>query len=154
MMFYQMWLASEAAAVMSPIVVTDGVGEAQVCIRFTLCVAAILALGLGALEVAPGAPGSDLESSRQALLAQPDGGGAAGAGPAVPPAMSDVERRNFAVQCFAHAVVPLYVCESLVAFGPEHQHALLAQVAVAFFCPFLYGWSLVAPKLLPNRSFS
>mmetsp|Transcript_87073 Transcript_87073/g.186664 ORF Transcript_87073/g.186664 Transcript_87073/m.186664 type:complete len:439 (+) Transcript_87073:83-1399(+) len=66
--------------------------------------------------------------------------------------VSRAETMDFAVQCATHVAASLYICASL---APKAGDVSFAFHAVAVFASLaLYGWSLAAPKILTNRSFS
>lgn len=66
--------------------------------------------------------------------------------------MTAAEAKQFAVQCLVHCLAALYVAASM-APRPSSVTFGLRSSAV-FISLALYGWSLAAPKVLTNRTFS
>jgi len=64
---------------------------------------------------------------------------------------SEPDVMNFSVQCLVHLAAVLYITSSL---APGQNMAIYILRSVAVFASLaLYGWSLVAPKILTNRTF-
>jgi len=59
--------------------------------------------------------------------------------------------KDFAVQCMIHAAAALYVASLLAPRAGEVTFALHS--ISLFFALVLYGWSLIAPKVLTGRNF-
>jgi len=146
MLLYTIWMLFEALWIGQP--GADSSSSSAIVpdwSRLLLCVASIFALALGVLD--KDGEGEIPETLQQGLIAY----GSTGADPAgSAQGMSQVERRNFVVQCAAHATIPAYLCTVLLPFG---HGSYLANVAAVFACLALYGWSLVAPKVLAGRQF-
>lgn len=63
-----------------------------------------------------------------------------------------VSARAFALQCLVHLMAAMYVTNAL---APVTGHLSFGLVTAALYITLaLYGWSLVAPKVLKNRDFS
>jgi len=152
MLLYNMWLVQEAMANMC--LATAG-GPAPKLLPswfgLVLCAVTVLLLARGV--------GFDVESReqlapRQALLPTEPGDVAA-----VRAAMSDDDVRSFILHCALHAVVPLYVVSALPRQAAASQSGakdcgtFAVHIFAAFASQLLYGWHLVAPKVLKNRQF-
>lgn len=64
---------------------------------------------------------------------------------------SQLNLREFTVQCLVHAAAALYICSSLAP--AKSLWTFVARVMAVALSLVLYGWSLVAPKVLKNREF-
>mmetsp|Transcript_2499 Transcript_2499/g.5030 ORF Transcript_2499/g.5030 Transcript_2499/m.5030 type:complete len:423 (-) Transcript_2499:110-1378(-) len=65
--------------------------------------------------------------------------------------VTGAEAKDFALHCSVHAAAALYVTSVLAPKAGQPQFVLHA-IAI-FTALLLYGWSLVAPKILTNRAF-
>lgn len=63
-----------------------------------------------------------------------------------------VDKQGFAVQCAVHAAATLYVAASLAPRPGVTSYAF--HTVAVFMSLALYGWSLVAPKVLTGRTFA
>lgn len=152
MAFYGAWLLHEAlGASCAPGADTSSGGDvaerASRRVKLLACMVYVAALGLGLVGASPTkVAGSSGKEGEEALLS------AAKEDAAQAPSTQD--NKGFALQCAAHAAVPLYACAALVP--RQVQTGCLAfqcYAAVAVACPLLYGWSLVAPMVLKSRRF-
>merc|ERR1712137_1001398 len=60
-----------------------------------------------------------------------------------------IDTKEFGMQCLVHTAAALYVC-SVMAPHPEKWNFYIHEVAVVVSL-LLYGWSLVAPRVLEGR---
>lgn len=65
---------------------------------------------------------------------------------------SEIDDCSFAAQCAVHAAASLYICTALVP-AVDGAAVFVCRVASLVVALLLYGWSLVAPKVFPNRTF-
>jgi len=140
---YSMWLSYEALSMLStsndftPHLLPRWVG-------LTIC-----ALSLTAFAHSTGLSVSG-QQNEGPLAAERAEAGAAGEEEADAPAGLDTW--DFTVQCVVHAAAALYVTSSLAP--ARSTVTLVARVVAVCASLLLYGWSLVAPKVLTNRNFS
>jgi hypothetical protein len=127
-----------------------------VWVKLTICSISLLtsAQNAKALGAPPGAPAPNTLQAAEMGQA-PQSGGTAPAGQ-VPSGSGEeggaIDKNQFAVQCAVHTAAALYICSSL---APKAGEVTFAFHAVAVFVALtLYGWSLVAPKVLSGRDFS
>jgi len=158
MMLYNTWLAHQAMD--NGCLAAEGGHPPQILpswFGLALCAATVFFLSRGvSFEAEPTAP----PASQQALLPATTGDVAAFRATS---GLSDGDARNFIIQCAVHMVVPLYVASALAKkdaqslsgsnAGQGGCGAFGVQVAVLFASQLLYGWHLVAPKVLKNRQF-
>jgi len=148
MALYSTWLVHEALTGVCPTVAWTGHGLVlPLWLGLVLCAATVLmfAQGIGidtgdreSLQIAPQEP----------LL--PEAGdiaiGTSG--------MSPNDTRSFTTHCLVHMLVPIYIAFVLAKQrSKECWGALIVHFAAVFASQLLYGWHLVAPKVLRGRSF-
>jgi len=156
MMLYNTWLVHEALANTCP-AMAGGLPPSLLPSWFglILCAATVFMLAQGI--------GFDVESAeqpvaQQALLPTTSGDTTI---VTVPSGLSDTDKRSFIIHCSVHMVVPLYIASVLPRYHTESPHGtgmescgtFIAHVVAAFASQLLYGWHLVAPKILMNRTF-
>jgi len=159
---YTSWLLCEAFSVApsQPLALPSWAG-------LTLCAASLLSTAAGAggwgaaEETAP-------STSQTSAVPAPSGGasrseradsplaaaesGEAGREEAESAQMTSSEAWRFAAACGIHASAAIYVASSL---APRSGHATFGLRITAVFASLcLYGWSLVAPKVLTGRRFN
>lgn len=153
-MAYSTYLVCEALAVLP-----DGVGpEIPVWISLAICSVSLIsfARGAGGFSI-NSAPAAAAQASSPALRSAEEG--AAAEAPAVAAEVeapdggdSAKDVQDFIIQCAVHAAAAMFVSASL---APRVGQATFGFRIFAVFASLtLYGWSLVAPKLLSGRSFS
>lgn len=151
-MAYVTYLTWEALAV-SP---TIGRPQLPPWVRLSVCALTLFWQGTGAGAKKP------VQDKADALLAAkaPDpeaDGDAEGGAPATAAgesagAASSSETREFAKQCAVHVTAAVYIAAAL---APESSSLTFScYIAAVFLSLALYGWSLVAPKILTGRKFT
>jgi hypothetical protein len=145
-MAYTMWLSYEALSMMPP---SDSFTPHLLpqWISLLICALSLVAFALCASFGGQGKPAArDLQMSGQALAEQ---------GAAVDESDDDVvpglDTWDFSVQCMVHAAAAVYIAASL---APARSNFTLTTRSIAVVVSLLlYGWTLIAPKVLTNRSF-
>lgn len=156
---YSMWLSYEALSMLSP---GDDFTPKLLprWVGLTICT-----LSLTAFSFSSGLSGSgktkESPDNNQALVAAQAEAGRAGDATTAAAAADTQEARDvvpgidvweFTVQCAVHLTASLYIASSL---APTRSTVTFAvRVAAVCVSVLLYGWTLVAPKVLSNRSFS
>lgn len=144
MLLYSVWLVYEALA-SQPGQQRPQLWPGLLLAAFSLGASAYRGMEVGTSGSTAGA-GSAAGSGAAASLAEEGG-----AEPASGERPSSADKKDFAIQCAVHAAAALYITSLLAAKAGNVQHAL--HVVAVFAALLLYGWSLVAPKLLTNRDF-
>lgn len=156
---YTVWLLCEAFSVAPshPLALPSWAG-------LTLCAASLLSTAAGAggwgaaEETAPSAsqtsavpaPSGGAERAETPLAAAENG--EAGREEAESAQMTSSEAWRFAAACGIHASAAIYVASSLAPRSGNATFGLRVTAVFASLC--LYGWSLVAPKVLTGRRFN
>mmetsp|Transcript_89993 Transcript_89993/g.226366 ORF Transcript_89993/g.226366 Transcript_89993/m.226366 type:complete len:436 (+) Transcript_89993:144-1451(+) len=166
MMLYTMWLAYETLAVLP-----DERGPAcPTWVGLLICSVSLLSFAAGAgftgssseadaplADQERGSPAPGRGATELATGAAGAAGGAAEAGAQAhrtdeAAAEGRESSRGFAVQCLLHAAAAFYVAASLAPQAGGFMFG--SHVAALFLALALYGWSLVAPKVLTGRNFN
>eukprot|EP00929_Paragymnodinium_shiwhaense_P008658 TRINITY_DN112624_c0_g1_i1.p1 TRINITY_DN112624_c0_g1~~TRINITY_DN112624_c0_g1_i1.p1 ORF type:complete len:429 (+),score=88.32 TRINITY_DN112624_c0_g1_i1:93-1379(+) len=126
----------------------------------TICTVSLISFSTGAASSLSLEPTPSGTSAAQQPLSPPASAagaadaaerGAAGAAAGEAEEVEPSEGRMYALQCLVHAAAALFICASV---SPHASHATFALRTAAIFASLaLYGWTLVAPKLLTNRDF-
>lgn len=162
-MAYAVLLVSEALAVLP-----EGRSvRSPTWVGMAVCCVSLLSLARGSGSSASSAaprPSEQQHPAGAALVEVESGGGAGGEGrsgadgtsgadatAAAPEGEQGGVGRSFATHCGVHGAAALYVAASLAPRAGTFTFA--AHVAAVFASLLLYGWSLVAPKILTGRNF-
>mmetsp|Transcript_103050 Transcript_103050/g.183087 ORF Transcript_103050/g.183087 Transcript_103050/m.183087 type:complete len:434 (-) Transcript_103050:142-1443(-) len=159
-MAYTVWLMCEAFSVapQQPLQLPSWAG-------LTLCSLSLLSTAAGAggwgeaqasSSSSSGGPSSGAPRSERAdsplAAAAAESGQAGAAAEEAEAALTSSEAWRFAASCGIHASAAIYVASSL---APRSGHATFGlRVTAVFLSLGLYGWSLVAPKVLKGRRFN
>lgn len=143
-MAYGTWLSWEALS-MFP----------QDDIHFVPCWASLLmasfVLGTATQPEESTASSSEAAVELKTVAGDTEAGEARGVARAPRRDMDHAETWDFTLQCVTHALFTLYICG---AMGPaQGMGAYVVRIIALFFSILMYGWTLVAPKVLENRSF-
>jgi len=114
--------------------------------------AALSVCGLSLLSFSKGAGGAASGPADQESLtpaARPPAGSAGGT--ASEGASSPVASRGFKTQCAVHVAAGVYIAAALAPKAGGVTYGM--HVASTFLSLAVYGWTLVAPYLFPNRAF-
>lgn len=142
---YSVWLAWEAlvvfpdfdAAVKRPI---GPYGDLVICIITLLAFAVRGGLSIGSSETS-----SASESHMEAGSSDSTEGDST-------EQQTKVSATMFAGQNLVHAVAAVYICSALAPRASVT--AFIVRVAAISFAEVMYGWTLIAPKACPSRSFN
>jgi len=152
-MAYTIWLICESLAV-SPYETLKLPTWAGLLLCFFSLFSTVLGSGFGGQETS----GTSAPPARAPALMEVEAGEGASAAAtttqpeeASSPRMTSSEAWQFAAYCVIHAAAALYVASSLAARTGPTTYAL--RVSAVFLSLALYGWSLIAPKVLTNRRF-
>eukprot|EP00812_Abedinium_dasypus_P012694 NODE_619_length_1443_cov_283.439481.p1 GENE.NODE_619_length_1443_cov_283.439481~~NODE_619_length_1443_cov_283.439481.p1 ORF type:complete len:421 (+),score=155.18 NODE_619_length_1443_cov_283.439481:3-1265(+) len=158
---YSMWLAYEALAAM-PISASGGKeGEEPVWLGLAIAAVSLVASAHASGKIRRRSP-RDVEAAggSSAAVAPETGEPLAPAAAAVAEDEEEAEElaeataivpKEFMQQCFMHACAALYVCSVLAPYrgwGSFSAHTVALAAGL-----LLYGWTLVAPKVLRSRNF-
>jgi len=149
-MAYTVWLLCESLAVLptgSPLQLPSWAGLVLCAFSLLSTTAGVGGWGSNTEETA----GQQAEARPRSLI---EAEAASEATPAEAEAttMTASEARVFGADCAVHAAAALYVASSLAPRTSATTYAL--RVTAIFLSLGLYGWSLVAPKVLTGRRFS
>lgn len=152
---YTMWLCYEALAMLPATSEFTPPAPLPRWVGLAIC-----AVSLTAFAFSAGMAGAREQGGRnQALVAVEEGAGASAtasttseAGESGESSSGGLDNVDFTVQCLVHTVAAFYVASSLAP--TKGWITLGCRIAAVALSLVLYGWSLVAPKVLTNRSFS
>lgn len=154
-MAYSMWLVLEALAVLP----AHGGPRSPTWVGLVVCSISLVSFARGSGITAFSSSNVGQTGLGGAALVTLESGSAGATGADADPSEASssadaahVDPKGFAVQCALHAAAALYIAASLAP--KEGRVTFASHVAAVFLSLTLYGWSLVAPKLLTNRDFS
>jgi len=148
-MAYTVWLICECLAV-SP----NETLQLPIWAGLTLCFFSLFSTVLGSGFRSQDSSAHQSAGARSPSLMEVEAGEATSTAPPEEGAgarMTSSEAWQFAAHCGVHAAAALYIASSLAARTGPTTYAL--RVSAVFISLALYGWSLVAPKVLTNRRF-
>jgi hypothetical protein len=146
---YMMWLSYEA---LSMLPISDG-GKANLLPRWVgllICAVSLAAFAYsasfsGRRLAVPTPPGQEALNAEQGQAAQ------AQAQDEDDDTPEGLDVTDFAVQCAVHATAAVYITSALAP--SRGSLTFTARVIAVILSLALYGWTLVAPKILKNRQF-
>mmetsp|Transcript_30893 Transcript_30893/g.88246 ORF Transcript_30893/g.88246 Transcript_30893/m.88246 type:complete len:417 (+) Transcript_30893:111-1361(+) len=117
--------------------------------------AALSVCGISLLSFSKGTGGAASAAVDQESLTPsagpPPGDAGSTAGTASEGASSPVVSKDFKIQCAVHVAAGIYITAALAPKAGDVTYGL--HIAATFLSLLLYGWSLVAPYVFPNRTF-